>query len=162
MPFYRDYYEVTCSLLRSDTNLKDYLKNDLSGYLASQAVIATLGSNQKTNTRVLLLPGVAGLTFYLRKANIISVGDYTGPAGYMELWTGVQQGNCLPYLTRLDISVVIVQSHREEVWWPRFYDPFRSQLKECGFTEYRTGERNVAVFLRSDIQPGRKLLPANR
>jgi len=162
MPFYRDYYGLTCSLLRFDIPLKDYLKKDLSGYSASQAVVATLVSNQKTNTRVLLLPGIAGLTFYLRKANIISVGDYTGPAGYMELWTGVQEGNCLPYLTRLDISVVIVQPHHEEAWWPRFYDPFRSQLKEYGFSEYRTGERNIAVFLRSDIRPGRKLIPVNR
>jgi hypothetical protein len=158
--FYRDYYSLTGSLLRPDTNLKEYLKKDLSGYLASQAVIATLVSNQKTNTKVLLLPGL-DLTFYLRKGNIISVGDYTGPAGYMELWTGVQQGNCLPYLTRLDISAVIVQPHHEEAWWPRFYDPFRSQLKEYGFREFRAGERNVAVFLRNDIQPGRKLLPAN-
>jgi len=160
--FYRDYYGITRSLLGSDTNLKDYLKKDLSGYLASQAAIATLVSNQKTNTKVLLLPGVVGLTFYFRKANIITLGDYTGPAGYMELWTGVEQGNCLPYLTRLDVSVVIVQPHHEEAWWPRFYDPFRSQLKEYGFREYRTEERNVAIFLRGDIHASRKLLPANR
>jgi hypothetical protein len=160
--FYGDYYGITRSLLGSDINLKDYLKKDLSGYLASQAVIATLVSNQKTNTKVLLLPGVVGLTFYFRKVNIITLGDYTGPAGYMELWTGVEQGNCLPYLTRLDVSVVIVQPHHEEAWWPRFYDPFRSQLKEYGFREYRTEERNVAIFLRSDIHASRKLLPANR
>ena len=160
--FYSDYYGITRSLLGSDTNLKDYLKKDLSGYLASQAVIATLVSNQKTNTKVLLLPGVVGLTFYFRKANMITLGDYTGPAGYMELWTGVEQGNCLPYLTRLDVSVVIVQPHHQEAWWPRFYDPFRSQLKEYGFREYRTAERNVAIFLRGDIHASRKLLPANR
>ena len=139
-----------------------YLKKDLSGYLASQAVIATLVSNQKTNTRVLLLPGVEGLTFYFRRVNIISVGDYTGPAGYMELWTGVQQGNCLPYLTRLDVSVVIVQPYHKEAWWPRFYDAFRSQLKEYGFREYGTAERNVAIFLRGDIHASPKLLPATR
>jgi hypothetical protein len=160
--FYSDYYGITRSLLGSDTNLKDYLKKDLSGYLASQAVIATLVSNRETNTKVLLLPGLAELTFYFRKANMITVGDYTGPAGYMELWTGVEQGNCLPYLTRLDISVVIVQPHHQEAWWPRFYDPFRSQLKEYGFREYRTAERNVAIFLRGDIHASRKLLPANR
>src|SRR5262249_8485965 len=34
MRFYRDYYGLTCSLLRSDTALKDYLKKDLSGYVA--------------------------------------------------------------------------------------------------------------------------------
>ena len=160
--FYYDCYGITDSLLSSDTNPKEYLKKNVSGYLASQAVIATLVSNQKTNTKVLLLPGVGELIFYFRKANIIALGDYTGPAGYMELWTGVQNGNCLPYLTRLDVSAVIIQPHHEEAWWPRFYEPFRSQLKEYGFSEYRTGERNVAVFLRGDIQPGRKLLPANR
>jgi hypothetical protein len=138
-----------------------YLKKHLSGYLAGRAVIATLVSNQKTNTKVLLLPGVAGLTFYFRKASIISVGHHTGPAGYMELWTGVEQGNCLPYLTRLDVSVVIVQPHHQEAWWPRFYDQFRAQLKEYGFREYCTEERNVAIFLRGDIHASRKLLPAN-
>jgi len=162
MNFYRYYYGLTCSLLRSHTNLKDYLKKDLSGYVASQAAIATVVSNQKTNTKVLLLPGVLELTFYFRKANIITVGDYTGPAGYMELWTGVEQGNCLRYLTRLDISVVIIQPYHEEAWWPRFYEPFRLQLKKYGFREYRTEEHNVAVFLRSDIHPSRKLLPVNR
>jgi hypothetical protein len=159
MNFYRYYYGLTCSLLRPHTKLRDNLKKDLSGYVASQAVIATLVSNQKTNTKVLLLPGVLELTFYFRKANIIALGDYTGPAGYMELWTGVEQGNCLRYLTRLDVSIVIIQPHHQEAWWPRFYEPFRLQLKEYGFREYRTEEHNVAIFLRSDIAPGHELTP---
>ena len=162
MRFYRNYYGLTRSLLRSDPNLKNYLEKHLNGYLASEAVTATLVSNQKRNTKVLLLPGVVRLAFYLRKANIISVGDYVGPARYLELWKSVEEGNCLPYLIGLDISVVIVQPYLEEAWWPRLYDSFRSQLKEYGFREYRTEERNVAVFLRADIYPSHKMIPANR
>jgi len=159
MQFYRKYYALTASLFRSDTTLKTYPKKELTGYLASQAVIATLVSNQKSNTKVLLSPDVLGLVFYFRKANIITVGDYFGPARYKELWKEVEQGNCLPYLSRFDISAVIVMPHHEELWWPPLYDKFQSQLKQHGFREYRTLERNVAVFLREDIRPGPKLTP---
>jgi hypothetical protein len=162
MRFYRNYYELTRSLLRSDPNLKNYWAKHLNGYLASEAVIATLRSNQRRSIKVLLLPGVIGLAFYLRKVKITSVGDYFGPARYSELLKRVEEGNCLPYLTGLDISVVIVQPYREEAWWPRFYDSFRSQLNEYGFREYRTEERNVTVFLRADIPPDPKLIPASR
>jgi hypothetical protein len=162
MRFYRNYYKLTRSLLYSDTNLKDYLKKHLNGYLAGEAVIATLVSNQKRNTRVLLMPGVAELAFYLRKANITSIGDYIGPARYLKLWKSVEEGNCLPYLTGLNVSVVIVQPYHKEAWWPGFYDPFRSQLKEHGFGEYRTEERNVAVFLRADVHPSDEMIPANQ
>jgi hypothetical protein len=159
MHFYRNYYALTASLLRSHTTLKAYLKKDLSGYLASQAVIATLVSNQKSNTKVFLSPDVLGLIFYFRKANIIAVGDYFGPARYKELWEEVEQGNCLPYLSRLDISAVIVTPHYQESWWSPLYDKFQSQLKQNGFREYRTSERNVVVFLRDDIRPSPKLSP---
>jgi hypothetical protein len=157
--FYRNYYALTASLLRSHTTLKAYLKKHLSGYLAGQAVIATLVSNQKSNTKVFLSPDVLGLIFYFRKAKIIAVGDYFGPARYKELWEEVEQGNCLPYLSRLDISAVIVTPHYEESWWSPLYDKFQSQLKQNGFSEYRTSEHNVVVFLRDDIRPSPKLSP---
>lgn len=159
MHFYRTYYALTRSLLRSNTSLKAYPRKNLSGYLASQAVIATLVGNQKSNTKVLLCPDLEGLNFYFRKAKIISVGDYFGPARYMDLFKELEQGQCLPYLTRLDVSAVIIQPHRGEPWWPRFYDRFRLQLKNHGFGEYRTWENNVVVFLRSDIAPSGELTP---
>jgi hypothetical protein len=157
--FYHNYYVLMGSLLRSDTTLKAYPKKKLSGYLASQAVIETLVSNQKSNTKVFLSPDVSGLVFYFRKANIITVGDYFGPARYKELWNEVEQANCLPYLGQFDISAVIVTPNHEELWWPRLYDKFQAQLKQYGFREYRTSERNVAVFLRNDIRPSAKLTP---
>jgi hypothetical protein len=160
MRFYRDYYALTASLLRSDTKPKAYRRKNLSGYLASQAVIATLVGNQKSNTKVLLCPNLDVLNFYFRKAKMISVGDYVGPARYKDLFKELEQGNCLPYLTRLDVSAVIIQPHRGgEPWWPGFYDKFRLQLKNHGFREYRTPENNVVVFLRSDIAPSRELTP---
>jgi hypothetical protein len=111
--FYRDYYALTASLLRSDTKPKAYLRKNLSGYLASQAVIATLVGNQKSNTKVLLFPDLEGLNFYFRKIKIISVGDYFGPARWWLLYKEVEDGNCLPYLTQLDISAVIVRPYKK-------------------------------------------------
>jgi len=159
MRFYRDYYTLTASLLRSDTKPKAYLRKKLSGYLTSQAVIATLVGNQKSNTKVLLWPDLEGLNFYFRKVKIISVGDHFGPARYRDLFKELEKGNCLPYLTPLDVSAVIIQPYRGERWWPRFYDQFQLQLKNHGFREYRTWENNVVVFLRSDIAPSRELTP---
>src|SRR5262249_18787402 len=157
MHFYYDYCASTASLVRSNTNLKGYLKKNFSGYLASQAVIATLVSNQKSNTKIFLFPDLAELTFYFRKAKIISVGDYLGPARYSDLSKDIEQGNCLPYLTRLDISAVMLGPHREENRWSVLYDKFRLQLKDHGFSEYRTSEDNIAIFLRRDIAPSREL-----
>src|SRR5436309_4279318 len=159
MHFYRNYYALTASLLRSHIALQAYVKKNLIGYSASEAVIATLVSNQKTNTRILLSPDVLGLIFYFRKAKIIAVGDYFGPARYKELWKEVEQGNCSSYLSRLDISAVIVTPLHEELWWSPLYDKFQSQLKQNGFREFRTSERNVVVFLRGDIHPSPELLP---
>jgi hypothetical protein len=159
MQFYRDYYKVTASLLRSRSTLTAYPTKGLSGYLASQAFVVTLVSIQKSNTKILLLPDFGILNFYFRKAKIISVGDDFGPARYAELYHEVEEGNCLPYLTRLDISAVIVRPHREGHWWSPFYDKFRSQLKDYGFREYRTPEDNVAIFFRSDIAPSPELTP---
>jgi len=157
--FYRHYYALTASLLRSDTKPKAYPRKNLSGYLASQAVIATLVGNQKSNTKVLLFPDLEGLNFYFRKVKIISVGDYFGPARWWLLYKEVEDGNCLPYLTQLDISAVIVLPYKKESWRPGLYDKFRFQLKDYGFREYRTSGDSVAIFLRSDIAPGHELTP---
>jgi hypothetical protein len=151
MQFYKGYFGmIPVSLFRPGDNWQAYLKEHLNAYSASQSVIASLLSNQKGNTRVLLIPGEGtGLAFYLRKEKIISVGDYFGPARFVDLRQEILNGNCLPYLTRFDISAVIFQPRR----WPSFYDKFRAQLKSYGFKEYRHPDDNVAIFLRSDIHP---------
>jgi hypothetical protein len=153
--FYRSYYTGTLPLFGSSTELRAYLKKNLTGYLASQAVIETLAFNQKKSSRVLALY-TEPLAFYFRKAKIISVGDYFGPARYSDLFKAVERGDCLPYLTRLDISAVIVTPSTAS-WWPSLYEKFRTQLKEDGFIEYRSGEEQIPIFLRSDIKPTRKL-----
>jgi hypothetical protein len=100
------------------------------------------------------------LAFYFRQAKIVSVGDYFGPARYQDLFRDVTQGNGLPYLTRLDISAVVIQERRSEASWSPFYDRFRAQLKNNRFKEYRYLDENVAVFLRNDIKPSPLLTTA--
>jgi len=109
-------------------------------------------------TETLNLPRVLALlveylAFYFRQAKIVSVGDYFGPARYKDLLRDVKQGNGLSYLTRLDISVVVVQVRRSEASWSPFYNRFRAQLKNNRFKEYRYLDENVAIFLRNDINP---------
>lgn len=159
--FYRNYFTQTYDLARSSHKWPGYLEKILPGYLASQAVIDTLVSNGKENSRVLALL-VEYLAFYFRQANIISVGDYFGPARYQDLLRDVTQGNGLPYLTRLDISAVVVQERRSEASWSPFYDRFRAQLKNNGFKEYRYLDENVAIFLRNDIKPSPLLKTATK
>jgi hypothetical protein len=159
MHFYRNYFTETYHLARSSHKWPGYLEKILPGYLASQAVIDTLVSNGKENSRVLALLAEY-LAFYFRQAKIVSVGDYFGPARYQDLFRDVTQGNGLPYLTRLDISAVVIQERRSEASWSPFYDRFRAQLKNNRFKEYRYLDENVAVFLRNDIKPSPLLTTA--
>jgi hypothetical protein len=155
MRFFQNYYSAALPLSRPRRDLRLYLKESLSGYLASQAVIETLASNQRKNSRVLAVRAEY-LAFYFRKAKIISVGDYFGPARYSDLFKGVQKRNCLPYLNRLDISAVIVDPSASRDW-SGFCEKFQAQLKKHHFVEYRCHDDQVAIFLRSDIKPARKL-----
>src|SRR6476620_3106765 len=157
--FYRNYYARTRDLVRLRGNRERYLEMKVTGYLASKAVMETLISEHKEMTHVLAL-GV-NLHFYFRKnAKIISVGDYFGPARYSDLFAEVDKAQgCLSYLSRLDISAVVTRRSSEETWWPRLYAKFRALLTTCGYTEYRCGEENVAIFLKSDIKPNWKLHP---
>lgn len=159
MRFYRNYFSETYHLSRSSHQWRGYIERILPGYLASQAVIDTLVSNGKENSRVLALL-VEYLAFYFRQAQIVSVGDYFGPARYLDLFRDATQGNGLPYLTRLDISAVVVQARRSERWWSPFYNRFRAQLKNNRFKEYRYLDENVAIFLRNDINPSPLLTTA--
>ncbi len=159
MRFYRNYFAETFHLSHARHQWRGYLEKILPGYLASQAVIGTLVSNRKENSRVLALL-TEYLAFYFRQAKIVSVGDYFGPAGYGDLFRDVNKGNDLPYLTRLDISAVIVQVRRSELWWSPFSNRFRAQLKNNRFKEYRYSDKNVAIFLRDDINPSPLLTTA--
>jgi len=157
LDFYRRYYSSIPRLSAPRRALEVKLKN-WNGYEASQAVIATLALNQKTSSRVLTLM-TGELAFYFRKSKITSVGDYFGPARYLDLMHAVEQGDCRPYLDRLDISAVIARptTSKESAWWPSFYEKFRSQLKMNHFKEYRDGVNQVPIFLRSDLKPAAEL-----
>jgi hypothetical protein len=162
LDFYRDYYSSIPPLSAPRHALELKLKN-WNGYEASQAVIATLALNQKTSSRVLTLE-TGELAFYFRKSRITSVGDEFGPARYLDLYHAVEQGDCRPYLDRLDISAVIAQPTTSvpktpSDWWPLFYEKFRSQLKMNHFKEYSDGMDQVPIFLRSDLKPVAKLNP---
>ena len=160
--FYQNYYQGTLPLFRSRDDLEVYLKKNLDTYRAGQAVIATLILNKKKSSRVLVL--VDGrLTFYFRKAKLISVNDWFGPGRYTDLFEDVARGDCMPYLNRLDISAVIVRPSRNWGdalnWGGVFYKSFRLQLEKNHFREYRCPMDKVSVFLRSDIKPTGELNP---
>src|SRR6266403_979552 len=152
------YYGRIVPLVRSRNDFEVYLEKNLNGYMASQAVIETLILNQKESSRFLAL-FCERLAFHFREAKIISVGDHFGPARYADLIRSVSDGNCLPYLTRLDVSTIVVHPSLGERW-PSFYDKFRAQLEEYGFRQYHCPGDNVAIVLRSDIKPSRQLVPA--
>lgn len=154
MQFYKGYFGTIVSLFRLRDNWQSYLRKHLNGYSASQAIAVSLLSSQRGNTKVLLLPDVGRLIFYLREAKIITVGEYFGPARYPDLLRDLVNGNCLPYLARFDVSAVTFDPRR----WSLFYDTFRAQLIANGFREYRHPEDNVAIFLRSDIHPSGRLI----
>ncbi|HEY4271120.1 MAG TPA: hypothetical protein VGM65_03875 [Candidatus Udaeobacter sp.] len=157
--FYRTYYAGTSDFARLGGNRKRYLEKNMLGYRASKAVIKTLKSAHKEQTHVLGL--MVNPDFCFRKnSNIISVGDYFGPARYSDLFNETEKGEgCLSYMIRLNISAVITQRSVPSIWWPRFYTKFRTRLKECGYVEYSCGAKNIAIFLKSDIKPDVSLQP---
>jgi hypothetical protein len=161
LEFYRDYYAPVFELSRLGGNRERYLEEHLPGYLASEAVIEALASGQKKQTRVLVF-GTERLHFYFRKnANIVSVGDYFGPARYRDLFNELEYSeDCPPYLDRLNISAVIIPpAWGSGTRWAEFYGKLRTRLTRCGYREYRCNEANIAIFLRSDIDPTSRLRP---
>ena len=162
LSFYRNYYLETSKFADMGGDRKRYLEKNVRGYQAVEAVIKTLLSEHKQQTHVLVMEGLTAPHFQFRKnANIISVGDWFGPARYWDLYTEVTEGEgCLSYLTRLDISAVISKTPPgRRPWWDRFYAKFRTRLRDCNYIEYRCGEQNVAIFLKGDIKPYASLQP---
>jgi hypothetical protein len=160
--FYRNYYLKTSKFAEMGGDRKRYLEKNVRGYQAVEAVIRTLVPEHKQQqTHVLAMEGL-NLQFYFRKdANIKSVGDWFGPARYWDLYSEVTQGEgCLSYLSRLGISAVISKTPPGgRPWWDRFYAKLRTRLRDCNYIEYRGGEQNVAIFLKSDIKPDATLQP---
>jgi hypothetical protein len=161
MEFYRNYYVETSEFADMGGDRKRYLEKNVHGYQAVEAVSKTLLSEHKQQTHVLAMEGIHPHFYFRQNANIISVGDWFGPARYWDLYAEVTQGEgCLSYLTRLDISAVISQTPPgRRPWWDRFYAKFRTRLRDCNYIEYRCGEQNVAIFLKSDIKPHASLQP---
>jgi hypothetical protein len=160
--FYRNYYRETSEFAGMDGDRKRYLEKNVRGYQAVEAVIKTLLSEHKQQTHVLVMEGITLPHFQFRKdANIKSVGDWFGPARYWDLYSEVTEGEgCLSYLNRLNISAVISRTPPgRRPWWNRFYAKFRTRLRDCNYIEYRCGEQNVAIFLKSDIKPHPSLQP---
>ena len=159
--FYRKYYLATSEFADLGGDRKRYLEKNVRGYQAVEAVIKTLVSEHKQQTHVLTMEGLNPRFYFRKNANIISVGDWFGPARYWDLYAEVTQGEgCLSYVTRLDISAVISQTPPgRRPWWDRFYAKLRTRLRDCNYIEYRCGDQNVAIFLKSDIKPHASLQP---
>jgi hypothetical protein len=160
--FYRTYYRETSEFVDLGGDRRRYLEKNVRGYQAAEAVINTLLSEHKQQTHVLVLAVNPSPHFQFRKnANIKSVGDWFGPARYWDLYGQVKDGEgCLSLLTRLNISAVISKTPPGGTpWWDRFYAQFRKRLTDCNYIEYRCGEQNVAIFLKSDIKPDASLQP---
>ena len=160
--FYRKYYLATSEFADMGGDRNRYLEKHARGYQAGEAVIKTLLSEHKQQTHVLVMEGFGASHFQFRKnANIISVGDWFGPARYWDLYSEVTQGEgCLSYMTRLDISAVISQTPPGRYpWWNLFFANLRRCLRDNNYIEYRCGEQKIAVFLKSDIKPHASLQP---
>jgi hypothetical protein len=160
--FYGKYYRETSEFADLGGDRKRYLEKKVRGYQAGEAVIKTLLSEHKQQTHVLAMQGITPPHFQFRKnANIKSVGDWFGPARYWDLYGQVKGGDgCLSYLTRLDVSAVISRTPPGGTpWLDRFYEQFRRCLRDHNYIEYRCGEQNVAIFLKSDIKPDASLQP---
>jgi len=159
--FYRNYYHETSELAHMGGDRNRYLEKNVRGYQAVEALVRTLVSEHKQDTHVLLREGITPPHFYFRNANIVSVGDWFGPARYWDLYAELGEGDgCLPYLTRLNISAVISPTPPgRRPWQERLYEKFRTRLRDCNYVEYRSGEPNIAIFLKSDIKPDASFEP---
>jgi hypothetical protein len=130
------------------------LKKYVRGYNEGRAVIETLSLNHRKD-RILVF-GRETPAYYFRKARMLSVGDYYGPARYADLIAEVRQGDCRPYLEPFRISAIIVDP-RIANGARLLYGKFEKELEQDRFLEYRCEEGKVPVFLKSDLTPSARL-----
>jgi hypothetical protein len=154
--FYRSYYTGTLPLFTPRLQSKRQLKRRVHFYREGRAVIEALSPHHR-DRRVLAFGRVTP-AFYFRKAKIVSVGDWFGPARFADLINQVKEGDCRPYLEQFRISAVIIDPNMPAAE-AAVHQKLQTQLKENGFLEYRCRRGSVPVYLKSDIQPSRRLIP---
>ena len=168
--FYRSYYADTLPISAPRAQLKSLVKNHVRGYREARAVIESLRPQHRSD-RVFVF-GRETPAFYFRKAKMVSVGDYFGPARYGDLTRQVMEGDCRSYLDRLGISAIIVDPKvttgfplplpgdrppESAVPVGASYMRFHAQLEQNGFVEYRCHRSDIPVFLKRDISPSSRL-----
>ena len=133
------------------------------GYQAVEAVIKTLLSEHKQQTHVLAMEGITPPHFYFRKnGNIISVGDWFGPARYWDLYARTYRRRGL--LVILDSTGHFSGDQSDATGATPMAGQILRKISDTpkGLQLHRIsfcGEPNVAIFLKSDIKPDASLQP---
>jgi hypothetical protein len=129
-------------------NRSDFFRRDLPGYVATQTIINSLYADRAQSKRVLVL-GFENLSFYFRKRNVVSVGDWFGPGRYADLVTAVDNSDLASYLSRFDIGAVLINLTDKRIS-EKQYQSFIKQLESNHFTLKPNLEAGTAVYLETN------------
>lgn len=115
------------------------------GYPEEETVSAWLDSHPTLPKRVFSYRSET-LAYFFAEHGILSIGDWIGPARYGDLDLAIAQGKAAAYLSRLNVSAILVPE-QNELLKTRDLDSLRSQLIAAGFLKIANADR-VDVYVK--------------
>jgi hypothetical protein len=139
---WRDNY---FNLSETLTSRRAFFRRNLTGYFAAQSTINDLYASRTQSKRVLAL-GFENLSFYFRKRNVASVGDWFGPGRYADLVTAIDNSELASYLSRFDIGAVLINLNDKRMSDEQ-YQGLIKQLELNHFTRQTSPEAGTAIYV---------------
>lgn len=144
---YNSHYRFLPSSYTSD---QTYLGRFSPGYTEAQTAISTY-QQRRLRGRVYVLS--VPLASFFRSQNIVSMGDWGGPAGYYRLYRAVDARRAADFLSALDTGEALIN---RDMVMPGLYEPLREQLLEAGYQEVSIPQSSFRLF----VDPRRANAPA--
>lgn len=146
--YYRFQYERNYLDLSQRLTDKDlFFRQNLTGYLSTQAIIENMYANGGEQQRVLAV-GCENLSFYFRERNIVNVGDWFGPGRYSDLMNAVDSSTLADYLSRFNIGAVMVNVARSPIRSGQL-ENFTKQLEASHFKLQPRVEAGTVIYLKT-------------
>ncbi|MDJ0578114.1 MAG: hypothetical protein QNJ65_23515 [Xenococcaceae cyanobacterium MO_234.B1] len=148
-------YLINSNYIYGPKALKNYdyfLSQNLIGYSSAKTIINLMKANETENYRVLTIR-FENLAYYFRKEDVISIGDWFGPARYKDIIDRVNKSDFDLYITDFNIgSILINKQEALNVFGQDSYDSFVEQIEHAGFIEINSPEKQTSIYLKAPIQ----------
>lgn len=138
LEIYNSHYRFLPSSYTSD---EAYLGRFSPGYIEAQTAISTY-EQRRLHGRVYVLS--VPLASFFRSKNIVSMGDWGGPAGYYRLYRAVDARRAADFLSALGTGEALIN---RDMVMPGLYEPLREQLIAAGYEEVNIPQSSFRLFV---------------